>query len=387
MAQDYATLLVGRLIGGFALSSGYVCGCCIIAECVSPKYRGTFLNIKSIFTFTGYLLVHIMEHYLSWRTVALVGVIPCALSLLSNMTWPESPSWLLSKNRFEDFEASFYWFRGRDDEAVKELESMVQAQKLRITLTPKTDLISQKIDKFCRKLSQKTFLKPLAIVLLSTVLMESSGRHFFPAYAVDIMMNITNNKSSSFYYVIAVDLIMLSSSLISSVVIKLIGRRTLLFFSGIISAAILSTLSLIMFLISKEYVTISNPWLVPSMICVFFIFASLGCNSIPIVVYGEIFPLQHRESGTGFGGAIQAIAIFVYLKITPYLVFYFKLHGTFAWFSALMVVSLLYLYFALPETRNRTLQQIEDYFEHGAFLADVERKDDAAQVKMLTQSS
>lgn len=369
-ASDFTTLLIGRLIGGLGIGSGYACGCCVVSECVAPEYRGVFLNIKTVTLFIGYLYMHVMAHYYHWRIVALLGVIPCVLTLLNNFTWPESPSWLLSKNRFEECEKNFFWLRGSGEKAVRELEAMIRAQKARMSQRPSKISSSQKVLALVRKFKQASFLKPMLITLFCAILLETSGRHFFPAYALDIVMEIAD-KSDSFLLIIAIDIVSCVSTLVSCILVSIWGRKSLLMFSGVTSTILLLVISLLTYWTSQGSLVL-RPWIVPLLVCSFFVLTNLGCTAVPLIIYAEIFPLPHREVGIGLGGVLLSLVFFVYVKLVPYSMFYLKIHGTFLAFALGMIVSLVYLYCALPETRNRTLQEIEDYFEHGKFLDDEE---------------
>lgn len=389
-ATNITTLMIGRLVGGLAIASMYCSGCTIVAEYTAPEIRGLFLNIKTLILYCGYLYMHVVGHYLHWRTVALLSITPCVISLLNNLTWPESPFWLASKNRFQECADHFYYLRGRDEKTVKELESIIRAQKLKKSHLLETMSFSEKVVNFAKKFKQKNFLKPLAIVFFLGILCETSGRHFFPAYAVDIIMEITHDKENSLYYIIGVDLLSLVSAIISCILIKVIGRKPLLFFSGITATVLLLTISLVSYLISRGFEMPGNPWLVPTLVGTFFVVANLGCTAIPFVIYAEIFPMAHRECGAGLGGATLTFTFFIYLKVMPYLLTNLKLHGMFAVFSVGMVVSLVYLYFEMPETRNRTLQEIEEYLDHGRYLDGENRRsneDDAKELMLIKEKT
>lgn len=369
-ATDLHTFLFARLLAGVSVASSHSSGSVIFAEYTDPEYRGIFLNVKTVAMFFGYMITHIMAHYINFRTIALMGAIPCALGFLCNLTWPESPSWLLKKNRFEECEEVFYWLRGRGDKAVKELEAMVRAQKVRMSSRQPRLTFCQKTRSFFDKFKRRSLLMPLSIVLCVMILKEASGKHFFATYALDIISQATNDKSNHFFYIILIDVISLMSTAISCILIKYMGRRKLFMLSGVPSIAVLIILSSLLFMISKGILIIEVPWLIPSLLCAFFITANLGCTTLPLVIFGEIFPLPYREIGIGVGGCSMSVTFFSSLYVMPYMLTYLELYGTFTILASIIAVGLLYLYFTLPETRNKTLQEIEDYFDHGRFLED-----------------
>lgn len=77
-----------------------------------PRYRGVLMAYSSTFVALGMLSIFILNTLMSWRIVALVYVIVPILSLIALCFVPETPMWLLSKNRPSDAEKSLRWLRG-----------------------------------------------------------------------------------------------------------------------------------------------------------------------------------------------------------------------------------------------------------------------------------
>lgn len=328
--------------------------------------------------------MHVLTHYYSWRTVALCGTIPSVICVLCNMTWPESPSWLLAKNRFAECEESFYWLRGTSDKAVQELESMFRAQKTRVLKKQNNLSRKQKLVMFLRKIKQKDFLKPFFITIFASIMKESTGRNFFLAYATDVTSQLFSDKSYQFLCIVGIDLLTIGSVGISCVLVKIMGRKTLLLVSGIPAMFFLLTASLLIFLTSRSIITEPPFLIIPIIVCLYFISGSIGISPLAFVIIGEIFPLPHRETSVAVSGNILSLAVFATMKLTPYMLEYLRLHGTFLVLAGFMLTSLIYLRFVLPETRNRTLQEIEDYFNYGRFLDDhdVKRRDDETKIML-----
>ncbi|CAG5037887.1 unnamed protein product [Parnassius apollo] len=110
--------------------------------------------------------------------------------------------------------------------------------------------------------------------------------------------------------------------------------------------------------------------------------ANLGCTPIPLALLGEVLPLAHRGSGSAVAGLVMSLIMVVALQITPYLLESVKVYGTFTVFGSAMGLSLVTLYFILPETKDRTLQEIEDYFNYGRFRNEEEPSNNKEDVKM-----
>ncbi|XP_011568949.3 facilitated trehalose transporter Tret1 [Plutella xylostella] len=362
-ASSYSELMLGRALCGVSLGSVLILGSTVLGEYTSPRLRATFLASKSAAYFFGTILIHTASQYLDWRSVALVSLMPNALTVLNACTWPESPSWLVTRRRFKDAETSFFWLRGRSDESIKEFDEFIRSQKLRMQSEPPSATVTKSVLIFFKNFTRGDFLKPIALALIGMVLVEASGRHTFSAFAKDIIGQISGEFTvQSFYFTILIDIINIVCNCATCVLTKIFKRRTLLFFSGISCLVILSTISLYLLLVAREVISKDRSWIPLSLLGLYFCLTNIGCCPIPIVLFGELFPLGHRGSALAVATLVHNIPIMLYMKTTPVMLEYWRVHGTLLASAAVTAVTLLYMYFTLPETYNKTLQEVEDYF-------------------------
>ncbi|XP_075987125.1 facilitated trehalose transporter Tret1-like [Anticarsia gemmatalis] len=384
-AQNIPIIMTGRLLGGFTAGATVSLGAIAIGEYSEPKYRGVFLNLKTASVCLGGMVVHILSQYATWRNIALLALIPHVLSVFITMTWSESTAWLASRGRFDESKKSFFRLRGKDEASSKELEELIKAQMERLSKPKVEKSASDRINNFFKKLIRKDFVKPFFIVITSSTLMEASGRHVFQAYALQIIGEITGSKSQSFYFTLAIDLIITCSALFSSFLVKIMRRRTLLFSTGFSAFAVLMIVCTYLTLADNGIITKDYPWIPTGIFVVYFILANLGCTPIPLALLGEVFPLPHRGVGSAVAGIWMSLGVMIGLQITPYLLVNVKVYGTFFVFGMTMGLALLILFFILPETKDRTLQEIEDYFNFGKFRDDEKDEDEESKVKMIKQ--
>lgn len=385
-AQNYEALIIGRIFIGFSTGGAHLSGLLVISEYTSPANRGMFLNLKTTATLFGSGVIHFLGNFMHWRTITLMALIPQVTAFLMALTWPESPAWLATKKRYEKCEEEFYWLRGQDEKAVLEVTELIEQQKKRFSQPGFKMSIVRKILNFLRKFTQKSFLKPFIIGWFGTLLMEASGRHFFPTYALQIMKDLIHTDTLLYYYTMGVDLIVIISNAFSSFLVRVTTRRFLLFSTGISSFVVLSCLSIYLYLVSIDVLAKDRPILMMSLLIAFFFLANLGCSPLPLTFHGELFPLIHREAGTVAISAISSLSLTLVLKMTPYLLKFTQIYGTFAIFGIIMAGTLLILYFILPETKDRTMQEIDNYFTFGKFREDP-CDDDYAHLKMISQEN
>lgn len=383
-AKSITVLIIGRALCGFAASATVGLGAVVIGEYSSPANRGMFLNLKTTAVCIGNMIVHLFGHFYSYKVVALIALVPHFLSIIIILTWPESPAWLASRKRFDESEKAFYWLRGKSVKSTRELEEMIRAQKERNEY-PSAKSMSAKFLEFFRKFTKRDFIKPVVIIFFSAVLLESCGRHIFPAYALQIIGEVTDSKSQSFYFTLGIDLIISISALFSSVLVKIMKRRRLLLGSGFAAVIVLFCVCLYLYLSANGYIAKDKSWIPVTLFSLYFILSNLGCTPIPLALLGEIFPLAHRGAGSAVAGIFLSLAVMAGMQVTPFLLVSLKVYGTFAVFGTIMSVSLIALYFILPETKDKTLQEIEDYFNFGRYRDDIIENDDDVKMKMIPQ--
>ncbi|XP_041984064.1 facilitated trehalose transporter Tret1-like [Aricia agestis] len=380
-ATNVPALIIGRALGGFAAAATVSLGAVVIGEYTSPRNRGMFLNFKTAAVCSGNLLVHVLGHFYHWRIVALISLIPLLVSFVIICTWPESPAWLVSRNKYKESEKSFFWLRGRSEESINEMEELLKAQKERVACnTLRLNYVKNFVE-FFKKFTKKDFLKPTIIVIFGSIVLESCGRHIFPAFASQIIEEITGHKDQSFYYTLGIDIIITASAVFSSVLVKLFKRRTLLFGSGLSCLLVLYSICIYLYLVSIKVISNSIPLIPILMFVVYFLLSNLGCTPIPLAFLGEIFPLPHRGAGSCVAGFALSTCLALGMQVTPFLLANLKVYGTFALLGTILGFSLLILWLVLPETKDKTLQEIEYYLNYGVY----KKTDDEANLKMMVK--
>lgn len=384
-AQNYEVLLLGRILSGFSVGGHHIAGLLTIVEFTSPANRGMFLNLKTTGVCVGSGFIHILGNFLHWRTITLVALIPQLIALFIAWTWPESPSWLASRKRYSESQQAFYWLRGMDEKAKQEINELIQQQKTRLSQPMLKISPTKKILYFFRKFTQKNFLMPFLIACVTVLVKETSGRHYFPTYALQIVKDAVHTKTLPYYYTLSVDVIIIISSISSSFFMRIMKRRTLLFSTGIASLVLLFCICIYLYLVSIDVLSEDRPLLIIFLFITFFFFTNLACSPMPITLQGELFPLIHREAGIAMLGAITAMSITITVKVIPYLLKEIEVYGTFAVFGTILAGALIVLYFVLPETKDRTLVEIDNYFTFGKFREDKLNDDDNVHSKMINE--
>lgn len=341
---------------GMNIASNMTLSVIIVSEYTSPKYRGAFLAIKSATLFWGIWVANAMGTFLYWKYIPLLGIC-LTIFCLTVLFWPESPQWLASKGRFEECVYAHRWLRGTDSKSENELEQLIKSQ---------TDLIKtcrEKINlgKVVKTFSRKEFYMPMLLSVLMMMQYHLSGKVVCTIYSLDIFRKITDNESTAYTGMLILDGVTVAGMYLGCYLSKILKRRLLLFSSCTVAILFLFLMSLYLYLIVLKVIA-ENRIVTISLLTIFSVSISCGPMILSTSIYGELAPLRYKSSCTMITALVFVSLMSTLLKIFPFVVRTFNMSGAFLMcaISSLIVTSILFKY--LPETKDRTLQEIEEIF-------------------------
>lgn len=337
-----------------------------VAEITQPHLRGMFSTLTSLTIFSGILLEFILGTFLPWRNLVLVNAVIPVLSFILLFFVPETPIWLMMKNRPQEAAESLAWLRGWTTPEKVEREFLELWTKIEVENKqqnePKTlfDLISF--------LGKKEIYTPMGLVVFTYIVSQFSGTHTLTTYAVPIF-NSLNSPIDGYYATIILGFMQLLGCLFSMFLIKILGKRVLTLVSlvGIcltfLIVAVHAYINNNLYLEQDYGLKDSETHWIPLIFLPLASFsAHLGITIIPWILIGEVFPNENRAKAAGITGALGYIISSVSRKIFPNLVKLIYLPGILLFFSLVALFGIVILYFILPETEGKTLYEISDHF-------------------------
>ncbi|KAF5297385.1 hypothetical protein FQR65_LT01316 [Abscondita terminalis] len=339
-------LLVLRFVAGFA--DGLIFGTTPIylAEIVDKQIRGFFCSFISIVFIIGVLIINVLGTYLSIRDSSLISAtLPIAFLLI--FVWmPESPNYLLLKGDTESARKCLEKLRG-STEVDSELEDIAKSVEEEAAVT------------FFHLFTSKTHRRSLLVVMGMRGGQQLSGFVAIIFYAQTVFQDATDIISPLMSVVILYS-VQITFSIASSLLVDKLGRRPLLITSIITTAIALLIEGTYFYLRDAKYIEMKEAqWVPVGSLILFMVAYSIGLQIIPLFIVGEIFPTNLRPHAAAFSDVYYFLFAFVASKFFQVTKDAFGMYVSFFTFSACSVIGLVIIICFVPETKNKTLHEIQ----------------------------
>ncbi|XP_056169690.1 sugar transporter ERD6-like 6 isoform X3 [Syzygium oleosum] len=332
-AKDSLFLYIGRLLGGFGVGVISYVVPVYIAEISPQNMRGTLGSVNQLSVTMGVLLAYLFGLFVSWRILAILGSLPCLILILGLFFIPESPRWLAKMNLRKEVEASLNVLRGFDTDISHEVNEI----KTSVASTSERTMI-----RFA-ELKQKRYWFPLMVGVGLLMLRQLSGINGVLFYSTTIFENA--GISSSDVATVGVGAIQVSSS---AMTLSLLFVAIAFYMES--SASEDSKLYSIMGILSVVGVV--------ALVVAF----SVGMGPVPWVIVSEIFPANIK----GLAGSMATLANWSTtwaITLTANLLLDWSAGGTFTIYAVVAACTVVFVILFVPETKGRTLEEIQSSFE------------------------
>lgn len=278
---------------------------------------------------------------------------------------PESPSWLVSKGRYEECRRVFRWLRG--DEEENELEAMIQA---RIEFN-KTNDNKKKFD-IIGNIKKQEFYKPIILMLHMYAMTHLAGAAITATYATKIIKLIMNPNVNADVWMVVLDSERIVVNTLAIFIINKVKRRTMVL--ATICVCILTLYAIAAYVFSRSSGLLDHDilWIPGTLMILHFFTIAIGMVPLPSVIAGEVFPLQYRSIGVSISMVSTSGFMFLLLKTFPALVDSIGISGAYTVYASFLSYCFVVIWFLLPETKGRTLQDIEDEYRGKVVEKDAE---------------
>ncbi|XP_052753042.1 facilitated trehalose transporter Tret1-2 homolog [Galleria mellonella] len=375
IATSIPLLLFARFLQGISMGMSATLGPVLIGEYTSPNNRGAFLTSISLTIAIGVLTVHSLGSYLPWQTAALVCAFIVFIDLLIVIYSPESPSWLSDQGRYEDCRKVFRWLRGDGEE--EELKEMIEASVILRESKDEANLSESFLKKmkagvayFNNTVLKKEFYKPIFIMMHVYTLGQWAGANILAAYTTDIFQNVVGDGTNIPLMIITLDIQRIISNSCAVYVIKKIKRRTMLFITVGINLFAFLSIAGYTYCKAQHLLPFDHPAIGILLIHIHMFSIATGTVPLPFIIAGELFPLEYRSLAGGISVLFLSSNLFITVKTVPILFKSVGIYGAYLLYFAVVGYCLVIAGLFLPETKDRTLQDIENEFRGRPLTAD-----------------
>ena len=365
-SSSFGVLIVARLLSGLGVGAVLVASPMYIAEISPPAFRGRMVTLTQLFVVLGifcafssnYLIVRLEHVHLgwldsldlessNWRWMLGVGTLPAAIYLFALFFVPESPRWHAMHGRLEAARGILASAHGKD---------FAEAELAEVRTSLARGHAGS--DATLRELWNPALRGVLAIGLIVGVLQQITGINSVLAYATVIFerTGTTSGNDSSFMQTLMLGLVNLVATVVALLLIDRVGRRPLFIFG---SAGIALSLLITAYGFHASGDGVSSPWVFTGLL------GFVGCFAVSLgpglwVLLSEIFPNRVRALAISCVGLVNSTVCFVVQLVFPWEMKNLGGGYTFLIYAVFALIGLVLLVKMLPETRGRSLEQLEE---------------------------
>jgi sugar porter (SP) family MFS transporter len=344
MADNWHVFLVFRLMGGLGVGISSVTAPIYISEISPAEKRGRLVGLFQFNVVLGILISYLSNYLIaqggadSWRWMLGVQAYPSALFFVLIYFVPESPRWLILKKSAEL----------KALEILRIINPLNADQELQAIKNSSLNTSGSSSSLFSGQ-----YKTPVILAVLFAFFNQVSGINAIIYYAPRIFEMAGLGAHSSLLSTVGIGLINFIFTLIGINIIDKVGRRILMIVG---SFGLIISLFLVAF---TFYSGQFSGYAIPIYMMIFIAFFAFSQGAVIWVFISEIFPNQVRAKGQTLGSSTHWVMAAIIAFCFPYLAESLGGAVTFSFFSIMMVCQLVFVWKFMPETKGRSLEQIE----------------------------
>jgi SP family arabinose:H+ symporter-like MFS transporter len=346
-ATSFPSFVAARIVGGLAVGGAILIAPVYIAEIAPAEKRGSLVSLNQLMIvigisasfFSNYFLLELGDH--NWRYMLGVQMVPALLYFTLLWFVPESPRWLLLK--------------GRDEAALQVLRRVAGEQQAQENLQQiQRSLTTKAVSRGFRGLLDSRVRLIMIIALGLAFFQQITGINAIFYYLPTIFAQAGGGVDDAFRQAVMVGVVNVLMTFVAIWLIDKLGRKPLLIMG-------IAGMALSLFAISWAFSQESyNARLVLIAIIGFVASFAISLGPVMWVLLSEIFPNEQRAAAISVAGFWNALTSATVTMIFPWALSTLGSGGTFLAFGLFATAALLFVVLLVPETKGRTLEQLEN---------------------------
>jgi MFS transporter, SP family, major inositol transporter len=362
LAPSFGVMLPARIVLGIAVGAAAATVPVYLAEMAPAHRRGRMVTINELMIVSGQLLAFAINALINalfggqsvWRWMLIVAAIPAIALFIGLFFLPESPRWYAVHNRLDDAKRVLGLSRPPQE----------AAEEYNVIATHAQRDVSEDKGAALRDLRAYAWMRRLLWIGIGlAIVQQATGINTVNYYAPTILESAGVGTSAALVLTIAVGVVGVGGTILGIYLLGHVNRRPLVM-TGFIGVAAGHLILALMFLLPESQ-TRAYLILVGMLVVVFFVQTFIG--TLIWLLLSEIFPMTIRGFAMGTAVFILWTTNTIISFVFPLLVGALGATLTFGLFTLVNAISLLFVWKFCPETRGRTLEELEDDFrEHDA---------------------
>ena len=349
-STSYSVFIAARIIGGLGVGSAILVAPMYIAEIAPPSRRGMLVSVNQLMIVIGIAASSVSNWLLlpvgpdNWRWMLGIEAVPSLAFLLLLARVPESPRWLLLDGRDGEAREALGGFAGLD------LGEPYESLRTSISAAPASGF---------RSLGERRIRGVLGFCIVLGVFQQVTGINAVFYYLPIIFTKSTGNLVDAFWQTVVVGVVNVLMTLLAMRVIDRRGRRPLLLIGGLGMTASLLAISA-----GFEWGS-SGAWLVLPAVIAYVASFAVSFGPIVWVLVSELFPNRVRAIAISVVGFCNSLSSAVVTFLFPWQFHRWGASATFLGYAILAISATVFVARYAPETRGRTLEEIEQSLRDG----------------------
>lgn len=347
LAPTFQLFILFRIVGGLGIGAASVASPLYIAESAPAKWRGRLVALNQLAIVAGMLIIYVVNYRIhlsgslewnqnvGWRWMFASGLVPSVLLLALLSVVPETARFLLMHGR--------------------------RAEAERVAARTGADTFLEILEAEGQAPTTRHMRRVLTVGLVLAILQQVTGINVFLYYAPIIFNRATHSGDASLLQTVLLGAVNVVFTVLAMVLVDRAGRKPLL---------LAGSMGMMLCLVAMGFAIMhgsSSSWLL------LFVFVYIACFAFSVgpvtwIVLSEIFPSEFRAKAIAISTAVLWIANFVVSQTFPmldesrFLVTHFGHGFPFFLYAGFCIAETCFVWFWLPETKNRSLEEISSWW-------------------------
>ena len=360
LAPSMPVLVIGRLVIGLAVGGSTAIVPVYLSEMAPTEQRGSLSSLNQLMITIGILSSYLINYAFTpiegWRWMLGLAVLPSLILLIGVAFMPESPRWLL-EHRSEKAARDVMKLTFKESEIDKEIADMKEINA---------------ISESTWNVLKSPWLRPTLIIgSVFALLQQIIGINAIIYYAPTIFSKAGLGNATSILGTVGIGTVNVLITIVAIMIIDKIDRKRLLVIGNIGMVASLLIMAILVWTIGIQ----SSAWIMVACLTLFIIFFGFTWGPVLWVMLPELFPMRARGAATGIAALVLSIGSLLVAQLFPILTDVLSVEQVFLIFAAVGVLALIFVIKYLPETRGRSLEEIEADLRSRTNATDVNVKE------------